>query len=456
MSLNRALALGVTGALSVLACLPVHAGDLLRVYQQARENDPDYATARAEYRAAREAAPQARAAVLPQVTLSYGEFENEEESLDAQTGDMLSNDFTSTQTRLELRQTLFDWSRYAGLGRADAVVAEAEATLAAAEQDLVIRVSEAYFDVLSARDNLRFARAEKNAIERQLEQARERFDVGLIPITDVKEAQASFDLAVSREIDAANRLDNAREALRTITGNPPGIISGVAVELELSPPDPENPGAWVNRAVEQNPEYLAARSAAETARHEIKQARAGHYPTIDLVARHSEQETQFAGSIPSDTETDSIGVELQWNLFAGGATSSRSDQARASFQAAQSRVVSARRSVEQSVRNTYRSLMASISQVRALQQAVESNQAALEATRAGFRVGTRTAVDVLNVLRDLYQAQRDFSDARHQYIVNRLRLERAAGTLTVDAVRQVNSWLGDDDSTIGEPEETDS
>jgi len=450
MPLNRALALGVTGALSVLACLPVHAGDLLQVYQQARENDPEYATARAEYRAAREAAPQARAAVLPQVTLSAGRFENEEKSLDAQSGNMLSNDFTSSQTQLELRQTLFDWSEYAGLGRADALVAEAEATLAGAEQDLIIRVAEAYFDVLSARDNLRFARAEKKAIGRQLEQARERFDVGLIPVTDVKEAQASFDLAVSREIEAANRLDNAREALRTIIGSPPGTLSGIAVELGLERPNPEEPGAWVNRALEQNPDYLAARSAAETARYEIKQARAGHYPSVDLVARHSEQETQFAGSIPSDTETDSIGVELQWTLFAGGGTWSQSDQARARFQAAQSRVVSARRNVEQSVRNVYRSLMASISQVRALQQAVESNQAAVEATRAGFRVGTRTAVDVLNVLRDLYQAQRDFADARYQYVVNRLRLEQATGTLTVEDVRQVNAWLGANGSSVGE------
>lgn len=444
MPLNRALALGVTGALSVLACLPVQAGDLLRVYQQARQNDPQYATARAEYRAAREAAPQARAAVLPQVSLSAGRFENDESS------NGQSNDFTSTQTQLELRQTLFDWSEYAGLGRADAVVAEAEATLASAEQDLIIRVSETYFDVLSARDNLRFARAEKKAIGRQLEQARERFDVGLIPVTDVKEAQASYDLAVSREIEAANRLDNAREALRTITGSPPGILSGIAIELALDRPDPEDPGTWVDRALEQNPDYLAARSAAETARYEIKQARAGHYPSVDLVARHSEQDTQSATAFSDDTETDSIGVQLEWTLFAGGGTWSQSDQARARFQAAQSRVVSARRTAEQSVRTVYRSLMASISQVRALQQAVESNQAAVEATRAGFRVGTRTAVDVLNVLRDLYQAQRDFADARYQYVVNRLRLEQATGTLTVEDVRQVNTWLGENGSSVGD------
>lgn len=452
MALNRLIALAVAGVASVLVCLPAVAADLMGVYAQARENDPRFATAQAEYRAAREAAPQARAAVLPQVTLSAGYFENEEES---NTGGDTSS-FDSEQARLTLRQTLFDWGDFAGLDRADAIVAEAEATLASAEQDLIIRVAEAYFNVLGARDNLRFAKAEKKAIGRQLEQARERFDVGLIPVTDVKEAQASFDLSVSREISAINQLNNTLEALRTITGSPPGLLAGIAVELELAPPDPDQPSDWVRRALEQNPDYLAARAAAETARFEIKQARAGHYPTIDLVAQHSRQDTQFAGSIASDTETDSIGVELQWTLFAGGATSSQSGEARARFQAAQSRVVSARRELEQGTRNVYRTLMASIAQVRALGQAVESNQAATEATEAGFRVGTRTAVDVLNSLRDLFQAQRDFARARYAYVLNRLRLEQSAGTLTVDDVREVNTWLGEAGDPLYGDEDDDS
>ncbi|MDX1610533.1 MAG: TolC family protein, partial [Halofilum sp. (in: g-proteobacteria)] len=192
-----------------------------------------------------------------------------------------------------------------------------------------------------------------------------------------------------------------------------------------------------------NPAYLAARSNAEVARYEIRQARAGHYPRVDLVARHSRQDTEFEG-VPRDTETDSIGVELTIPLYSGGAVVSATRQSRAQFEAAQSRSVQAQRSAERDTRDAFRGVTASISQVRALQQAVESNQAAVEATRAGFRVGTRTAVDVLEALRDLYQAQRDYAGARYQYIVNRLRLKQAAGTLTVEDVRLVNSWLGRD------------
>lgn len=450
MQVKRAFARGVAGLALVLATPTVHAEDLLQIYHLARQNDPEFAAARAQYDAAREAAPQARSAVLPQITFSASRFENSEEAL-ATGGGTIKSDFDSEQLQLELRQTLFDWNEFSGLGRADALVAQAESELAAAEQNLVVRVAESYFAVLGARDTLRFARGEKTAIERQLEQARERFDVGLIPVTDVKEAQAQYDLAVSREIAAENALENAREALRTVTGQPTGLLSGVVGELALVGPDPGAPGDWVDTALQQNPDYLAARSGAEVARYEIRQARAGHYPQVDLVARRTEEETQFAGNIPSDTETDSIGIELSIPLFSGGATVSATREFRAQFEAAQARVVQARRSAERNTRDAFRGVGSSISQVGALAQAVESNQAAVEATRAGFRVGTRTAVDVLSALRDLYQAQRDYAEARYQYILNRLRLKQAAGTLTVDDVRLINSWLGDE-----EPEDASS
>ena len=444
MQVKRAFARGAAGLALALAIPTAHAADLLQVYRLAQQNDPEFAAAQAQYQAAREAAPQARAAVLPQITFSASHFENSEDALDSTTGSTVSSDFDSEQLQLELRQTLFDWNQFSGLGRADAAVAQAESEFAAAEQNLIVRVSQSYFDVLNARDTLRFARAEKAAIERQLEQAKERFDVGLIPITDVKEAQAQFDLAVSREIAAQNALENAREALRTLTGEAPGLLAGVVAELELAPPDPASPGDWVDTALQQNPDYLAARSAAEVARYEIRQARAGHYPQVDLVARRSEQETQFAGNIPSDTETDSIGIELSIPLYSGGATVSATREFRSRFEAAQARAVQAQRSAERNTRDAFRGVGSSISQVRALGQAVESNQAAVEATRAGFRVGTRTAVDVLSALRDLYQAQRDYAEARYQYILNRLQLKQAAGTLTVEDVRLINSWLGEE------------
>ncbi len=306
-------------------------------------------------------------------------------------------------------------------------------------------MAEPYFDVLSARDGVRFAEAEKNAIERQLEQAQQRFEVGLIPITDVKSAQASYDRAVADEIEARSSLDNAREALRSVTDRIPGRLAMVADDLPLTRPEPQDTEAWVERALQQNPEFLAARAGAEVARHEISQARAGHYPELDLYARHNDSDSSRNGFASSgqagDSTTQSIGVELSWNLFSGGNTTSQTDQSRARFQAAQSRMVEARRSARQSTTDAYRGLEAAISRVRALDQAVESNEAAVEAVRAGFEVGTRTNVDVLSALGELYGAQRDYADARYDYILNRLRLKQAAGTLTVDDVRAVNGWL---------------
>lgn len=436
MPVDRSFGPALVAVVALLAPVPAVAVDLLQTYRQAVAEDPRFATARAEYRAAREAKPQARAAVLPQVQFSASRTRQSQEELDTNTAD----DFTADGYALTARQTLFDWGQFAGLDRADARLAQAEADLAVAQQDLILRVAGAYFDVLSAADSLRFATAEKEAIERQLEQARERFDVGLIPITDVKEAQASYDLAVSREIAAQNQLENAREALRTITGMPAATLSPLGPRLPLDRPEPADPETWVETALEQNPSFLSARSAAEGARHTIRQARAGHYPEIDLVASRSRQD-RGPVTLGGETETDSIGVELSWNFYAGGATVSQTAEARANFEAAQSRVVQARRGAEQNTRDAFRGLEASISQVNALQQAVESNQAAVEATRAGFRVGTRTAVDVLNALRDLYAAQRDLAESRYNYIVNRLRLKQAAGTLTIDDVRLVNTWL---------------
>lgn len=442
------LAVVVAGMLVVAGAGSAHASDLLEIYRLAQQNDPTYAAARHDYRAAVERRPQARGALLPQISFSASLSEDDQRNLDTNQSDS----FTSEQYSLVLRQTLFNWEQFAGVSRADAEVAQAEAELAEADQDLILRVAERYFAVLAAEENERFARAEVNAIERQLEQARERFDVGLIPITDVRAAQASYDLAVSRQIEARNEIDNAREALRSIIERRVGPLAHVRETLPLTSPDPDEPDRWVERAVEQNPQYLAARAAAETARQGMRQARAGHYPEVDLVASRTRQERDsdaFAGAGGQqfgDTETDSIGIEVTIPLFTGGATSSRTREARSAFESSQSRMVEAQRRVEQRTRDAYRGLETRISQVRALRQAVESNEASVEATEAGFRVGTRTAVDVLDALRDLFEAERDYANARFEYILNRLRLQEAAGTLTVEEIRLVNSWLVATDS----------
>ena len=431
----------VAGTLALMLATTAQAADLLSVYERAKQEDATFAQARADYRAAREQWPQARAAVLPQINFSAStaEIESTDEI------ENVTTDFDQDAYQLELTQPLFDWEAFAGLDRADAAVARAEARFASAKQDLITRAAEAYFEVLTARDALRFAGAEKRAVERQLEQAQQRFEVGLIPITDVKEAQASFDLAVSRELEAQNQLDQAREALRTITGRAPAALASAEDEsVPLASPEPANAERWAERALEQNPDYLAARQNAEAARHGMRQARDGYYPDVNLFVRRQNTQSAFtqAGQpIPFEETDDSIGIELTWNLFAGGATESRNDQARAEFQSAQAGVVDTRRGVQQRTRDAFRAVETAIAQVKALRQAVESNRARVESTRSGFEVGTRTSVDVLNAVRDLFRAERDLADARYNYIVSRLRLKRAAGTLTVDDVRRINAWL---------------
>lgn len=449
MSLNRSLATAATAAaVAVTLAAPASAADLLSIYELARNEDAQFAQARADYRAAREQWPQARAAVLPQLNFSASTAEVETD--DNTTG--TTSDFDRESFSLQLTQPLFNWEAFAGLDRADAAVARAEAEFAAAEQDLIVRVADAYFEVLTARDGLRFARAEKRAVERQLEQARQRFEVGLIPVTDVKEAKASFDLAVSRELEARNQLDQAREALRTITGRGTGALASTRESVPLTSPEPGDAERWVERGLEQNPDYLAARQNAEAARHVMRQSRDGYYPEVNLFARRTESEGDStfagggAGAATLDETEDEIGIELSWNLYAGGATESRNDQARAEFQSAQAGVTNARRGVQQRTRDAFRAVETAIAQVKALRQAVESNRARVEATRSGFEVGTRTSVDVLNAVRDLYRAERDLADARYNYIVSRLRLKRASGTLTVEDVRRINGWLQADGS----------
>jgi len=424
-------------AIGITAATGLQAGDLVDTYERARTEDPQFAQAVADYRAAQEQWPQARAGVLPRLDVSASTAEVETE--DNNTG--RTNDYDEDTIRVELRQPLFDWQAFTELDRAEAAVARAEAELAAAKQELVIRVAEAYFNVLTAREAYRFAQAEQRAVKRQLEQARERFNVGLIPVTDVKEAQASYDLAVSRALETQNKLDRPREALRKIIGRRVESLAGTIDEIPLESPQPADQSAWVDRALENNPDYLSARSAAEAARHQVRQARAGYYPSVEVFARRTERD-----SATIDNTEDRIGVELTWNLFNGGATYAQNDQARAEFQRAQAAVTEARRSVGQRTRDAYRALASTRAQVEALRQGVESSRARVEATRSGFEVGTRTSVDVLNAVRDLYRGQRDLSEARNNYIVNRLRLERAAGTLTDEDIRSVNEWLDDEDS----------
>ncbi|MDX1507790.1 MAG: TolC family outer membrane protein [Woeseiaceae bacterium] len=436
------------------------AATLLEIYQQALQSDPRIHEAEARRLAALESKPQARGAYLPQVSF-FGTYDTvtQESSSDQTfpgTGTITStqdSDADDTFWQLQLRQTLFRWDQIVGLRQADKTVAKAEADREAAQQDLIVRVTEAYFNVLAAEDQLLAIHANRNAIARQLEQAKQRFEVGLIAITDVQESQAAYDSAVADEIGAKRRLATAREFLREITGEYINELAAPGEKLPLNNPNPNTEAAWIDLALSQNLALVSARIDEELARDEISSRRSGHYPTIDLVARTFENES--VGDRRSDFNTDptifvpvesnfkedSIGIEFSLPLFSGGSTSSRVKEAVYQHRAAREVLQRVTRETERQTRDAYLGVLSEISRVNALERAVESNQTALQATQAGFDVGTRTIVDVLNAQFQLYQAMTNFRQSRYDYLLNVMRLKQAAGNLQVQDLEALEPFL---------------
>jgi outer membrane protein len=435
-------AIAVTLVAALLAS-PVAAEDLLAVYQQAIRNDAQLQAAAAARDAAHELKPQALSFVLPNVQASAETAKNtlrtESTSFVTPSG---RTEFNSNYWQLQLVQPLFNWQLIAGLGQADALVRQADNQYAFAEQELMLRTADRYFGVLSASDNLAFAEAEKAAIGRQLDQAKQRFEVGLIAITDIHEAQARYDLTVAQEIDARKRVANAMEALREVTGTGYEALLPLAENLPLQPPAGDDAEAWVEQGIEQNPLVAAAREASEAARKEIERQRAGHYPTLDVSATYlnsSANASRFGAG--SDNEDTIYGLQLNLPLFLGGRTSSLVRQAQKQFLEAQQRLEQQRRATSRETRDAYLGVNVAISRVKALAQALVSNQSALEATELGYQVGTRTSVDVLDAERELFRAKRDLATARYEYVLNVLRLEQASGQLSADDLQRVNGWL---------------
>ncbi len=355
----------------------------------------------------------------------------------------------TTRWQLSLRQTIFRWDQIVNLRRADKTVARAEADREAAQQDLIVRVTQRYFDVLAAEDRLLARHANKNAIARQLEQAKQRFDVGLIAITDVQESQAAFDQSVADEIAAKRSLATAREFLREITGQYVGELSAPVENLPLRNPDPSSEKEWIDRAMAQNLALVSSRIDEELARDEISFRRNGHYPTIDLVAStgnsdsESDRNNNDIGFLPNNSDFDSDSISIQFNLpiFAGGTTSSRVKEAVYLHRASREQLLRVSRETERATRDAYLGVLSEISRVQALQQAVQSSRTALEATEAGFEVGTRTIVDVLNAQFQLFQAITNYYQARYDYILNAMRLRQAAGMLAVQDLERFDQFL---------------
>jgi len=410
--------------------------DLIEAYREAASTNPQVAASRANLEAVREQRPQAMAGLLPSLDARGAYTPNRYKSLDPKRPAETSNDKLAS---LNLTQPLFRYDRWIQLRQSDSEIARAEADYLAAEQDLMVTVAERYFKVLEAQSNLEFAEAEKAAIGRQLDQATQRFDVGLIAITDVKAAQARYDLSVSREIQAISGLVEAKDALRETVGTYYDRFDLLKPDLSLSDPEPDSADAWIDRAKQHNLSILSAQAGAETAKQQIDLQRAGHLPTLDLNASATYNEA--GGAFPRKGESTQIGVELNVPLYEGGAVNSRTRQARSRFQEATENLSQAVRAAELETRNAFRGVKTDIAQVKALERSLESTEVAVQAEEAGFEVGTRTIVDVLNAQQEFYLARLNYARARYLYVVDQLRLKKAAGTLSEDDLAEVNKAL---------------
>lgn len=433
---------------------PAHSASLLEIYQQALQGDPQIHEAEARRLAAQEAKPQARGVLLPQISAtgdwtqsdtagtSYSIINNQTTTFE--------QDNTSTNWGFGLRQTLFRWDQIVNLKRADKTVTKAEAVREAAQQDLIIRVAQRYFNVLAAEDRLTSINADREAIARQLEQAKQRFDVGLIAITDVQESQAAYDQAVAREIGAKRTLATAREFLREITGEYVTELDAPGEDFPLLDPSPNNETSWVDMSLQQNLNLVASRLDEQLARDEISFRRNGHYPTIDLVASTGENQSEgdaiangFPSSFDDTTTRDQISIQVTIPLFAGGGTSSRVREAVYLHRASREQLQRVTRETERQARDAYLGVLSEIARVKALEQAVASSRTALQATQAGYEVGTRTIVEVLNSQFSLFVAITNYYQSRYDYIMNALRLKQAAGSLQVQDLEQIDQWLKD-------------
>lgn len=432
---------------AIIACLltgiaPLHAQNLSETYELALQNEPRLKQAQAQQSAVGESKDQSIARFLPNISATGASSKNHlhNKKTFSFRGPDANQEFWDNTFDVNLTQPLFHWDHWIQLSQSDNQIAQAEATYLAELQNLMVRTTEAYFNVLYAQDNLQFASAEKQAIARQLEQVRRRFEVGILPITDVNEAQAGFDQANANEIEAANHLDNQKEALREIIGENDASLNALGDQLPLLKPEPADISAWSDTAELNNFSIISAFNQAEVSRKAIDLQRNGHLPSLDLVASYGASDNNSSFGFRGDTQ--SVGVQLDVPLFEGGAVNSRTRQAAYEYQAAKEDLIAKKRAVKRQVKDAYRGVMSTISRVAALKAAVTSATSALEATEAGFGVGTRTMVDLLLEQRNLYRAKRDFARTRYDYLINSIKLKQAASSLSQADIEQVNRLLG--------------
>jgi outer membrane protein len=425
-----------------------HAEDLVQVYKQARLSNPELRKSAADRDAAFEKINEARSPLLPQLGLG-ADYTYTNGYRDA---NGINSDVTSGS--LQLTQTLFDMSKWRALSLQEKSAGIQDVTFQTDQQKLILNTATAYFKVLNAIDTLTYTESQKQAIYRQLDQTTQRFNVGLVAITDVQNARSQYDSVLANEVTARNDLDNAVEELRQVTGNYYPQLASLNVD-RFKTNNPQAVNALLKEAENRNLTLLQARLSQDLAREQIRQAQDGHLPTLSLSASTSVSNTSYSGSKTnsplayndSDVGQNKVGLNFSLPLYQGGQVNSQVKQAQYNFVGASEQLESAHRSVVQTVRSSFNNVNASVSSINAYKQAVVSAQSSLDAMEAGYSVGTRTIVDVLNATTTLFNAKQQLSNARYNYLINQLNIKSALGTLNEDDLLALNSTLGKPVST---------
>ncbi len=431
--MKKLLPLFISAALGSLSS-SVWADTLTEIYNQAKENDPQLLSSAAQRDAAFEAVTSSRGDLLPQINLTAG-YNINRSDIDARESDKLT-------AGISFSQQLYQRSSWVSLDTAEKNARKADSAYAATQQGLILRVAQAYFEVLRAKDNLAFVRAEKAAVARQLEQTKQRFEVGLSAITDVHDAQAQYDGVLADEVLAKNSLTNSYETLREITGQEHSDLSVLDTNRFSASKTTQPIDALLEEAQQKNLSLLTARIAQDVAKDNISLASSGHLPslTLDGGYKYGDESNNNSGS-KGDYNDFNVGINLVVPLYTGGKTTSQTKQAEFAYVAASQDLEKTYRSVVKDVRAFNNNINASIGALRAYEQSVISAKSALEATEAGFDVGTRTIVDVLDSTRRLYDANKNLSNARYDYVLSVLQLRQAVGTLSEQDILDINAGL---------------
>jgi len=425
LSVSVLLALGIQAS--------AQAADLIEIYQAAQGQDAVFAAARAAQQAGQEKLTQGRSLLLPSVNLSANTTYNDLNS------PLLTKKYNSHGYAVSVVQPLFREQNWATYQQADLQVAISEAQFKLAEQDVILRSAQTYFDVLIAQDTVQLTNAQKTAISQQLEQAKRNFEVGTATITDTHEAQARYDLVVAQEIAAANNLEIKKRTLQQLVNADVKELSTLGEGFKLESPNPADAQKWVTDAQQGNYQIVMAQAAEALAEQEVAKNRGGHLPTLDAVGSYSKS-TGCSFSC-GETKSTSVGLQLNMPLFAGGATQSKWREAEANHDKAKQELENARRNVELQTRQAYLGVVSGIAQVQALQQALKSSESLLQASKLGQEVGVRTSLDVLNAQQQMYSTRRDLFQAEYNYLLSHLRLKAAVGSLAEADLSQVNKAL---------------